>query len=480
MSSPRGTVRLTVLISPSKSQYLYLPAEKNSRGKLVRQVIILRKSNLEIKEDDVMEPSEYEKTKCHIRDDVKAKDLLEKVEKLRELLSKDEDPKRKVNRVTTAWASEGWLYDDNGNRLSAYPPAPSEQPRANTDASKNTKEKKKLFGNTLPPITKEEIAKSEASVKAKDGTRVSSNLPTSSRPRKDKKVGPFLETDSEESDPQSLFVPERKSAHSKSAADGHTRKVGTEKDRTVRGKQPIRNDAFNKIRDGKNTSNPLSTSSKPTDANTTRRGPFLSDSESDPDSLFVSERKPRVSKSAADDRTKKSTRNPLARELFPSDEEENPKSLASHPRSKTTGGGKTREPPQPAKKKTTMTYTDLAGDDSYRRERVRATGESSRGTLKKRDAHSRSPDRPPKKTDKPQGGDSSRTSSRKSRPSKTRTGDGLAPIAGVFYESRGDYTSGRRTWSNEDPNRPPTEREIQDMDLEDAENMWKKNHGTEL
>lgn len=308
-------------------------------------------------------------------------------------------PKRKVNRVTTAWASEGWLYDDKGNRLSASPPAPSEQPRASTDASKNTKEKKKLFGNTLPPITKEEIAKSEASVKAKDGTRVSSNLPTSSRPRKDKKVGPFLETDSEESDP---------------------------------------------------------------------------------DSLFVSERKPRHSKSAADDRTKKSTRNPLARELFPSDEEENPKSLASHPRSKTTGGGKTREPPQPAKKKTTMTNTDLAGDDSHRRERVRATGESSHGTLKKRDAHSRSPDRPPKKTDKPQGGDSSRTSSRKSRPPKTRTGNELAPIAGVFYESRGDYTSGRRTWSNEDPNRPPTEREIQDMDLEDAEKMWKKKHGTEL
>lgn len=57
----------------------------------MRQVIILRKSNLEIKQDDVMEPSEYEKTKCYIRNDVRAKDLLEKVEKLRELLSKDED-----------------------------------------------------------------------------------------------------------------------------------------------------------------------------------------------------------------------------------------------------------------------------------------------------------------------------------------------------------------------------------------------------
>ncbi|KAF7894849.1 hypothetical protein EAF00_006663 [Botryotinia globosa] len=374
--SPKATALLTVLISPTKSQYLHLPVEKNSRGKLVRQVIILRKLNFDIRQDDVIEPSEYEKFKCYIRNDVRAKDLLGKVEKLRELLSKDEDPKRKVNRVTTAWALEGWLYDKEGNRLSASPPAPSGQSRANTDASKTAREKKSLFGNTLPPVTREQIAKQEASVKVKDSTAVSSHVPTSSKPRDGKKVAPFL----------------------------------------------------------------------------------VSDSESDQDSLFVSQG-------------------------------------PTHP--KSAAGGRTIEPPKPAKKKkTTTTNTDPAGDDSNRRERVRATDELGRGTARRR---SRSPDKPTKNTEaRQQGGDSSHTSSRptaegavkkeikstsNNNSSRKRTGNELASTAGLYYKSRGKYTEGRQTWSDKEIDTDEdteTHWEKEEAKLEKVIRAWKREHGTEL
>ncbi|TGO11048.1 hypothetical protein BTUL_0118g00050 [Botrytis tulipae] len=459
MSSPKATALLTVLIGPSKSQYLHLPAEKNARGKFVRQVIILRKLNFEIKQDDVIEPSEYETTKCYIRNDVRAKDLLEKVENLRDCLSKDEDPKRKVNRVTTAWALEGWLYDNKGNRLSASPPAPSEQSRANTDASKNTREKKSLFGNTLPPMTREQIAKQEASVKVKDSTAVSSHVPTSSKSRDGKKVGSFLVSDSE-SDQDSLFV-SQKTTYPKSAADSKPKNGGVAKERTAQGKQPIRNEASHKARDSTRVSSNLPTSSRP--KKDKRVGPFLvSDSESDQDSSFVSQ-KPTYPKSAA--------------------------------------GGKTIEPPKPAKKKTT-TNTDLAGDDSNRRERVRATDELSRGTARRR---SKSPDRPTKNTEaQRQGGDSSHNSSRppaegavrkgvavkkeikstsKNRSSKKPTGNELASTAGLYYKSKGKYTVGRQTWSTEEIDTDEdteTHWEKEAAKLEKARRAWKKEHGTEL
>ncbi|KAF7911834.1 hypothetical protein BELL_0571g00010 [Botrytis elliptica] len=512
MSVSSQLVPLRVTISPSNSHYIYFPAEKDHNGRDVRRLIIFRESKVEYVNADQVKPQDSEKFKCYIKVGTKSKDFINESTKEGKYLSEKHNPKNKMNRVMDVWASKGWVFDADGRPLPSSLPAPSEQSRTNTDAPKDPKEKKKLFGNTLPPLTKEQIAKWEASGKAKDSTSISSNLPTSSKPtndnrkRKDKKAGPFLVSDSE-SDVDSSLV-SQKPTYPKSAVDSKTKKVKAE-ERTAQGKQPIRNEASNKAGDSRRVPNPLSTSSKPMDASTSRRGHSeVLDSDSD-ESLFVSQIKPTHSKSAADDQKRKAPRNPLAKKLFPSDEEDNSASLESRPKSKATGG-KTIEPPKPAKK--TTTNPDLAGDKSKRREgggrpkpeSVRATEESSRGTAKRRDDRSLSRSRPAKKPEfQQQGEDSSRTSSGppkkaavrqgvavrkaststgKSSSSRTRTGNELAPNTGVYYKSKGEYTSGRKTWSDEeiDPNRPPTEKELQDMELEDAEKMWKKKHGTVL
>ncbi|KAF7858734.1 uncharacterized protein EAF02_011058 [Botrytis sinoallii] len=429
MSVSSQLVPLRVTISPSNSHYIYFPAEKDHNGRDVRRLIIFRELKVEYVNADQVKPQDSEKVKCYIKVGTKSKDFINESTKEGKYLSEKHNPKNKMNRVMDVWASKGWVFDADGRPLPSSLPAPSEQSRAKTDASKDPKEKKKLF-------------------------------------------------------------------------DSKTKKVKAE-ERTAQGKQPIRNEVSNKAGDSRRVPNPLSTSSKPMDASTSRRGHSeVLDSDSD-ESLFVSQRKPTHSKSAAGDQTRKASRNPLAKKLFPSDEEDNSASLESRPKPKATGG-KTIEPPKPAKK--TTTNSDLAGDKSKRREgggrpkpeSVRATDASSRGTAKRRDDRSISRSRPAKKPEfQQQGEDSSRTSSGppqkaavrqglavskqststgKSSSSRTRTGNELAPNTGVYYKSKGKYTSGRKTWSDEeiDPNRPPTEKELQDMELEDAEKMWKK------
>ncbi|KAF5869457.1 uncharacterized protein Bfra_011265 [Botrytis fragariae] len=509
MSSSRDLVPLTVTISPSRSQYLYFPAEKDDKGRVVRRLIVFRESKVEYVNADQIEPGVDEREKCYIKVGTKSKDLVYESTKHEKYLSEKHHPKSKMNHVMNVWASKGWVFDVKGNPLPSSLPALSEQSSVKTGTPQNTQGKNNLFGNTLQTIAKEKTAELEASNKARDGKSVSSNPQASSKPknanrkRKDKKVGPFLVSDSE-SDPDFSSGLERKPVNPKPAADSKPKKVGGENERAVHEKQPIRNEALNKTRDSKKISSPLSISSKPTDARTPRRGPpKVLDSESDSDSLFVSEKKPAHQKSAVDDKRRKAIRNPLARELFPSDEDDNSTSLEPRHKSKTAGG-KTIEPTKPAKK--TTTNTDLTGDKSNRREgrerskfeRVGATGESSGGTARARDDRSKSPERASRKPEvQRQRGDSSRTSSRtpagvavkkeststgKSRSSRTRTGNELASTAGLYYESKGAYTQGRKTWSTEeiDPNRPPTEKELRDMELEDARRTWKKKHGTEL
>ncbi|TGO25245.1 hypothetical protein BPAE_0084g00120 [Botrytis paeoniae] len=452
MSRSSGLVPLRLQVTSSKGHYIYFPVEKNGEGRDVRRLMIFRESKVEYVKANEIKPKDDEEVQCYIKVGINSKQLIYESTKYANYLSEKQDPEKKMNHIMDVWAKKDWLFDDKGNCLSSFPsappekskdkplpsslPAPSEQLRANTDTPKNTKEKKKLFGNTLPPMSKEQIASLEASRKAKDIKSVSSNLPTSSKPtnanseRRDKKVGPFLVSDSEsESDPGSLFVSQRKPTHPKSAADDKKRREERERERAAQRKKPVRN--------------------------------------------------------------------PSA-----SDEDDKPQSSDSRFNTKTTG--KTREPTKPAKK--TTTNTDLAGDKSSRREgrerpkpeKVGATGESSRGIVRTRNDRSKSPDKTSRKPEVQRPGrDNYRTSSRppagvavkgdststfKSRSSRQRNGNELASDAGIYLKSRSQYKGPQKNYLEveDDSNRPPTAKELQDMELEDAQRMWKKKHGTEL
>ncbi|KAF7946747.1 hypothetical protein EAE96_009732 [Botrytis aclada] len=475
MSGSRSLLSLTLTVSLSKNHYLFFPAETDDKGKVIRRLIVFRESEVDYVNADQIKPGKDEQFKCCIKVGTKSKDLIEEAKSQDKYLSEKHHPKNKLNRVMDVWASKGWVFDIEGRPLPSSLPAPSEKSGA---APKISKEKK-LFGNTL-----DLSGKQRATGEATDSTSVSKPKNLNSK-RRDKKVGPFLVPDSEADDTDSSIGLKPKPVRPKSTPDG---------EKKVQGKQPIINEV-DKARDSISVSNPLPTSSKSTDAKTPGRGLYdVSDSESDQNTLFVSQKKHKHPKSA-DKEPKKPTRNKLASELFPSDEEKNP-----IPKSKITVG-KTREHTEPAKT-TAIPNTDLATDRYNGRQglerskpaRVGATAESSRGPPRTRDDRSRSPVGSSKNPEGRQRGDThttsrpkkgvaakkESTSTGKIPSSRRRTGNELASTAGIYYQSKGDYTSGRKTWVDEeiDPDRPLDFKEKHDKKLEDAENQWKRNHGT--
>ncbi|TEY27345.1 hypothetical protein BOTCAL_1121g00010 [Botryotinia calthae] len=471
MSNSRGFEALTTTTGTS-SHYIYFPAELNDRGKTVRRLIVFRKSKFEYANADQTTPEDRERVKCYVKVGTKSRDLIDEARTLNRYLSEEHDPRNKMNRVMTAWASKGWVFDAQGKPLPSSPPAPSEQSRARTDMSKSTH------------------------------PQTSSQPEKANKKKRDVKVGPFLVSETD-SDSGSEIV----SSNRNRSTSSRPKDANNEKNKPRKG--PLKEMGSERV-----SSNPP-TSSRPTNANNERNkpreGPFLeSDIESDPDSLFVSQRKPRHPKSAAGgkervgrggERTvqdKMPIRSSLARELFPSDEDNDTAALESRRRPKPAEGGKNPDLTEPARKK--MNSTDSAGGKSNERERrensglkrVETTGERSVGTARRRDGRSRSPGRTPKKPEvQRQRGEGSHNSSRptegvavkkesrstgRERSSRPH-GDELASNAGIYRKSKSLYKGPRANWVEEDTNRAPTKKELQDMELEDAEKQWKKNGG---
>ncbi|KAM0182356.1 hypothetical protein ACHAPF_001246 [Botrytis cinerea] len=471
MSNSRGFEALTTTTGTS-SHYIYFPAELNDRGKTVRRIIVFRKSKVEYANADQTTPEDRERVKCYVKVGTKSRNLIDEARTLDRYLSEEHDPRNKMNRVMTAWASKGWVFDAQGKPLPSSPSAPSEQPRARTDISKSTH------------------------------PQTSSQPEKANKKRKDVKVGPFLVSETD-SDSGSEIVSSNRNLSTSS------RQTGAKNERNKPSKGPL------KVSNSKIVSSKPPTLSRPTKANNEkskpRKGPFLeSDSESDPESLFVSQKKPSNPKSAVGgkervgrggERTaqdKMPIRSSLARELFPSDEDNDTAALESRRRPKTAERGKNADLTEPAGKK--MDTTDFAGGKSNDRERrgnsglkrVETTGERSVGIARRRDDRSRSPGRIPKKPEvQRQRGEGSHNSSHptegvtvkkgsrstgKEHSSRPR-GDELASNANIYRKSKSLYKGPKANWVEEDPNRAPTEKELRDMELEDAEKQWKKNGG---
>ncbi|KAF7904917.1 uncharacterized protein EAF01_005439 [Botrytis porri] len=281
MSTPHGFLQLTILES-SSNYFIYFPVEKD-KGKDIRRLIAFKESEVKLGIADHVTPEPGERFKCLIKVGTKSEHLMHERENYRKYFFERHQPKNKMNHMMNVWASKGWVFDIKGKplpsslsgppeqskekRLPSSLPAPSNQSGTNTDAPKNPKEKKKLFGNTFP--SKEEIAQWKASNKASDSKPASDPLPNSSNPTiTDGKSKLNFKIPSEE---ESLFVSEGEDTDWKSAAGDRAKKAREERDRAAQGKKPIRNPPTEKSfsSDEDNDSPPFKPRSRPS---TTRTG----------------------------------------------------------------------------------------------------------------------------------------------------------------------------------------------------------------